>query len=41
MLLDKENGKIRGEEFIAKLGRKAGGILSALPRVWPKKQRQE
>jgi len=38
MLLEKENGKIYREEFIAKLGRKAGRILSVLPRGRPKKQ---
>jgi len=33
--------KIHREEFIAKLGRKAGRILSALPGGGTKKQRQE
>jgi len=38
MLLEKENGKLHQEEFIAKSGRKAGRILSALPRGRTKKQ---
>jgi len=41
MLLEKENGKIHREEFIAKLVRKAGGIVSGLPRGMPKKRKQE
>jgi len=41
MLLEKENGKIHTEEFIAKLGRKAGRIVSVLPKGRPKKQKQE
>jgi hypothetical protein len=38
MLLEKENGKIHREEFIAKLGRKTGKIVSVLPGGRPKKQ---
>jgi hypothetical protein len=41
MQMEIENGKSHREEFVAKLGRKAGKILSGLSRGMPKKQKHK